>query len=155
MRRKIIVLCIACIIIIGSFLLLKKLYLQTYELKVWELTDFSDELVSKVQEEFLFTLPENASIEYIKLAEGKELVVSCCITGDFSFDDFISEKVRFNVDYPYSYMEGMETYRISGFDTTYAIVGLITEEPQTKVIIAKKGIEKGNLFNKKNLKRIK
>ena len=117
---------------------------------LYGLKSFSNETVKKVEAEFLFTLPNEASIEFVtfinyKLGRGK--IARCGIVGTFTADEFMNKYVQFNIE---SKNEHSNYYKMSGFPgmkkDDYTALRFTEKDGQTQAIIEKSGFFDKSLF---------
>lgn len=129
--------------------------------KRFVLDTFSDELISSIEKEFLFSLPNEATIEYISVTDGKDIMSRCVVKGDFNEDQFISENAIFTVIEKLNDKDNSN--RISGFpnafENMYATLQFDKEQTIMHVTIKKRGVIDKNieeaLIKRKNAEFIK
>jgi hypothetical protein len=118
---------------------------ETYEIndfwtpKSYTVDKITEEMVSLIEEEFLFTLPEGAVIDHISIVRARESTGICHIKGEFSPEDFIEHYAHFKVDEPVQQLKSSISLSVSGFSDHWASVSLNNNGSTTEIIISRRG----------------
>ena len=136
-----------------SIILISLLFIKIVDFGIspskYALKSFSNETVKKVEAEFLFTLPDEASIEFVTFIYGlgRGKIARCGIAGTFTAEEFMYKYVQFNIE---SKNEHSNYYKISEFPgmkkNDYAILRFTKKDGQTQAIIEKSGLLDKSLF---------
>lgn len=118
----------------------------------YSLSSFDKEMVTKVEAEFLFTLPENAFINYVTYTTGvgRGKLARCSVTGIFTSNEFMNEYVQFEIGSKIT--NAQSAFEINGFPKAQngvdAVLEFTENYGQTTAIIQKGGLRDKSLFKK-------